>query len=258
MKVMKKTAIVTGAGRGIGFGIAKRLAEEEYRLVLVSRSEENRYAEHLDLLRRSDTDFLYIQADVSEPSDREWCLDLALKKYGRIDVLVNNAGIAPKVRRDLLEMTEESFDTLLRVNTKSVMFFSQIVARQMLRQEPTEGVRGIIVNISSMSAEVSSISRGEYCVSKAGVSMLTKLYADRLAGEQTYVYEVRTGIIETDMTGAVHEKYSRLFEEGLCPISRWGKPEDVAEAVNLLCSGKLKYTTGQSIDVDGGFQIKRL
>ena len=246
MKVMKKTAIVTGAGRGIGFGIAKRLAEEEYRLVLVSRSEENRYAEHLDLLRRSDTDFLYIQADVSEPSDREWCLDLALKKYGRIDVLVNNAGIAPKVRRDLLEMTEESFDTLLRVNTKSVMFFSQIVARQMLRQEPTEGVRGIIVNISSMSAEVSSISRGEYCVSKAGVSMLTKLYADRLAGEQTYVYEVRPGIIETDMTGAVHEKYSRLFEEGLCPISRWGKPEDVAEAVNLLCSGKLKVRTQES------------
>ena len=255
---MKKTAVVTGAGRGIGFGIARKLAEEGYQLVLISRSEENRYADNLDLLRRSNTDFLYIRADVSEASDREKCLELALKKYGRIDVLVNNAGIAPEVRRDLLEMTEESFDSLIRVNTKSVMFFTQIAARQMLQQSPDEGVRGIIVNISSMSAEVSSTSRGEYCISKAGVSMLTKLYADRLAGEQIYVYEVRPGIIETDMTGAVHEKYTRLFEEGLCPISRWGKPEDVAEAVNLLCSGKLKYTTGQSIDVDGGYQIRRL
>lgn len=184
--------------------------------------------------------------------------DAALALYGRVDVLVNNAGVAPRVRADLLEMTEESFDFVLGVNTKGTMFMSQCVARQMAGQTEENGARGIIVNIGSMSAEVSSVSRGEYCVSKAGVAMLTKLYGDRLARDHVYVYEVRPGIIATDMTAKVQEKYDKFFAENGCPINRWGTPEDIALAVSLLCEGRLPYTTGQYIDVDGGFHISRL
>lgn len=255
---MKKTAIVTGSGRGIGFAIAKRLAEAGFQLALVASSPEEKYKENLEILKAAQADFCYIQADLSKNEDRIRCVETVAGKYGRIDVLVNNAGVAPKERRDLLDMTEESFDRLIAVNTKSVMFLSQLAAKQMLMQDKRDGVRGIIVNISSMSANVTSVNRGEYCVSKAGVSMLTKLYADRLAGDQIYVYEIRPGIIETDMTETVHDKYSKLFREGGCPIARWGKPEDVAEAAEILCSGRLKYTTGQILNVDGGFQIQRL
>lgn len=255
---MKKTAIVTGAGRGIGFAIAKRLAEAGFQLALVASSPEEKYKDNLEILKAAQADFCYIQADLSQNEDRIRCVETVIGKYGRVDVLVNNAGVAPKERRDLLDMTEESFDRLIAVNTKSVMFLSQLAAKQMLMQDKRDGVRGVIVNISSMSANVTSVNRGEYCVSKAGVSMLTKLYADRLAGDQIYVYEIRPGIIETDMTETVHEKYSKLFREGGCPIARWGKPEDVAEAAEILCSGRLKYTTGQILNVDGGFQIQRL
>ena len=255
---MKKTAIVTGAGRGIGFAIAKRLAEAGFQLALVASSPEEKYKDNLEILKAAQADFCYIQADLSKNEDRIRCVETVIGKYGRMDVLVNNAGVAPKERRDLPDMTEESFDRLIAVNTKSVMFLSQLAAKQMLMQDKRDGVRGIIVNISSMSANVTSVNRGEYCVSKAGVSMLTKLYADRLAGDQIYVYEIRPGIIETDMTETVHEKYSKLFREGGCPIARWGKPEDVAEAAEILCSGRLKYTTGQILNVDGGFQIQRL
>ena len=255
---MKKTAIVTGAGRGIGFAIAKRLAEVGFQLALVASSPEEKYKDNLETLKAARADFCYIQADLSQNEDRIRCVETVIGKYGRVDVLVNNAGVAPKERRDLLDMTEESFDRLIAVNTKSVMFLSQLAAKQMLMQDKRDGVRGIIVNISSMSANVTSVNRGEYCVSKAGVSMLTKLYADRLAGDQIYVYEIRPGIIETDMTETVHEKYSKLFREGGCPIARWGKPEDVADAAEILCSGRLKYTTGQILNVDGGFQIQRL
>lgn len=255
---MKKTAIVTGAGRGIGFAIAKRLAEAGFQLALVASSPEEKYKDNLEILKAAQADFCYIQADLSQNEDRIRCVETVIGKYGRVDVLVNNAGVAPKERRDLLDMTEESFDRLIAVNTKSVMFLSQLAAKQMLMQDKRDGVRGIIVNISSMSANVTSVNRGEYCVSKAGVSMLTKLYADRLAGDQIYVYEIRPGIIETDMTETVHEKYSKLFREGGCPIARWGKPEDVADAAEILCSGRLKYTTGQILNVDGGFQIQRL
>ena len=255
---MKKTAIVTGAGRGIGFAIAKRLAEAGFQLALVASSPEEKYKDNLEILKAAQADFCYIQADLSKNEDRIRCVETVIGKYGRMDVLVNNAGVAPKERRDLPDMTEESFDRLIAVNTKSVMFLSQLAAKQMLMQDKRDGVRGIIVNISSMSANVTSVNRGEYCVSKAGVSMLTKLYADRLAGDQIYVYEIRPGIIETDMTETVHEKYSKLFREGGCPIARWGKPEDVADAAEILCSGRLKYTTGQILNVDGGFQIQRL
>ena len=173
-------------------------------------------------------------------------------------MLVNNAGVAPLVRADLLEMTEESFDRVVGINTKGNMFLTQAVARQMISQEPIEKRKGVIVNISSCSSVVSSTSRGEYCVSKAGISMLTTLFADRLAAEGILVHEVRPGVIATDMTSAVQAKYDRLIEDGLFPIARWGTPEDVAGAVSALVSDKFLYTTGNYIDVDGGFHIKRL
>ena len=181
-------------------------------------------------------------------------VDEVAARHGRIDVLVNNAGVAPKERSDLLQMTEESFDYVVGTNTKGHMFMTQAVARRMIQARTP----GIIVNISSCSAEVSSVNRGEYCVSKAGISMLTRLFADRLAGEGIRVYEVRPGVIQTDMTAAVQEKYNRLIEAGAFPIARWGQPEDVARAVRAFCSDDFAYTTGNYIDVDGGFHIRRL
>ena len=181
-----------------------------------------------------------------------------VQAWGRIDVLVNNAGVAPLERVDLLEMTEESFDRVIGINTRGNMFLTQAVARQMIAQPMQGRKRGTIINISSCSAEVSSISRGEYCVSKAGISMLTKLYADRLAPEGILVHEVRPGVIDTPMTSAVREKYDRLIEQGVFPIARWGTPEDVAGAVSALAGDDFLYSTGDYIDVDGGFHIRRL
>ena len=181
-----------------------------------------------------------------------------MEAFGRIDVLVNNAGVAPLVRADLLEMSEESFDRVMGINTKGNMFLTQLVAKEMLNQEKLFKKRGTIINISSCSAEVSSTSRGEYCVSKAGVSMLTKLYADRLAGEGILVHEIRPGVIATDMTSKVTEKYNKLIEEGAFPIARWGQAEDIADAVSAFADDHFLYTTGNYIDVDGGFHIKRL
>ena len=171
---------------------------------------------------------------------------------------MNNAGVAPKVRQDLLEMTEESFDYVVGTNTKGTMFMTQMVAKQMLKQEVKGRRRGVIVNISSSSVTVSSTNRGEYCVSKAGLAMLTTLYADRLAVDDIQVYEIRPGVIETDMTKVVHKKYSDLIEQGVFPIARWGTPQDIADAVSAFCSEKFIYSTGNYIDIDGGFHIKKL
>lgn len=255
---MKKIAIVTGGSRGIGLAITRKLSADGFAVVILAASPRERHQETLDELARAGVEHLYVQGSVDSRSDRERCLDVTLAHYGRIDVLVNNAGVAPEVRADLLEMTEESFDRVIGINTKGTLFMSQAVARQMLLQEPVAGCRGILVNISSMSAVVASPSRGEYCVAKAGVSMLTRLFAARLASGGILVYEVRPGIIATDMTAGVQEKYDRLLAEGIFPISRWGTPDDVAEAVSIFCSGRLAYTTGQVLDVDGGFQISRL
>ncbi|MBQ4281708.1 MAG: 3-ketoacyl-ACP reductase, partial [Spirochaetales bacterium] len=200
----------------------------------------------------------YVQADISRHDDRLRIVEEAVRLFGRIDVLVNNAGVAPLQRADLLEMTEESFDRVVGINTKGNMFLTQAVARQMICQEPLDGRKGVIINISSCSSVVSSVNRGEYCVSKAGISMLTTLYADRLAPEGILVHEVRPGVIDTDMTSTVHGKYNKLIDEGVFPIARWGKPEDVANAVSALASDKFMYTTGNYIDVDGGFHIRRL
>lgn len=255
---MKKTAIITGASRGIGFSIARQLGLDGNRVVVVATGAQEKNQKALDALTDLGIECLYVQANIGEHEDRLKIVEKTVEKFGRIDILVNNAGVAPLVRSDLLEMTEESFDRVIGVNTKGTMFLTQAVAKQMISQESVDGRKGVIVNVSSCSAVVSSVSRGEYCVSKAGVSMLTTLYADRLASEEIFVHEVRPGVIATDMTSTVTEKYDQLIKEGTFPIARWGKPEDVANVVSAFCSDKFQYTTGNYIDVDGGFHISRL
>lgn len=241
---MKKVAIVTGAASGIGLAIVKKLLSEGIFVMGMSRR-----AEMEDL----GANFTYISGDINRAEDRQRLLDTALTVTDTIDVLVNAAGVAPKVRSDLLDMTEESYDYVMNINTRGTFFLSQLVANEMIKSGC-----GHIVNISSISAYTSSVNRGQYCISKAGISMITTLFADRLAEYGICVNEVRPGIIATDMTAGVQEKYDRLIDEGLLPIKRWGQPEDIAEAVWTICSGKLPYMTGQAISIDGGFHIRRL
>ncbi|KPU44519.1 3-oxoacyl-[acyl-carrier-protein] reductase FabG [Oxobacter pfennigii] len=255
---MNKTAIVTGGGRGIGLAIVKQLAADGMNVSVMGSSPEDTYREAFDEIRKTGADVLYIQGSIDNADDRQRCVNETVKKFGSIDVLVNNAGVAPKVRADLLEMTEESFDHVIGINLKGTMFFTQLVAKQMIGQEKSTFKRGTIVNVSSISATVSSVNRGEYCISKAGISMLTTLYADRLADEGIFVYEVRPGVIATDMTSKVKEKYDELIKQGMFPIKRWGYPEDIANAVSLLCSDKMTYSTGDHLNLDGGFHIRRL
>ncbi len=251
---MKKTALVTGAAGGIGFATVQKLLEKGFFVFGMDVLPEETAAPKFSGL----SDVRYLQGNLSDAADRERLVATVVQEGGRLDVLVNVAGVAPKVRRDLLEMTEESYDFVMNINTKGTLFLTQLVARQMLQQEKTDGIRGYIVNISSCSAYTSSISRGEYCISKAGLSMVTMLFADRLAGEGIPVNEICPGVIRTGMTATVQEKYDRLIEGGLIPIARWGEPEDIAKAVDVLCSGALGYTTGQSILVDGGMHIRKL
>ncbi len=257
-KEIKKTALVTGASRGIGLAIARQLGLDGYNVVMVATGTREKNSAAISGLENLGITVGYVQADISKTEDRQRVVREAVALFGRIDVLVNNAGVAPAQRADLLDMTEESFDRVIGINTKGNMFLTQAVAKQMISQEPIGERRGVIINISSCSSVVSSTNRGEYCVSKAGISMLTTLYADRLAREGILVHEVRPGVIDTDMTSTVHDKYNKLIDEGAFPISRWGKPEDVANAVSALASDKFLYTTGNYIDVDGGFHIKRL
>ena len=244
----KKVALVTGAASGIGRASVEILLKNKIAVVGMSRREQ---MEHLPA-----GDFTYVSGDVGNAGDRARFVQTALEKYGHIDILVNVAGVAPKVRADLLEMTEESYDYVMNINTKGMLFLTQAVANEMIKNEGES--KGTIVNISSLSAYTSSVNRGEYCISKAGVSMITQLFADRLAEYGIMVNEIRPGIIATDMTCKVQGKYDALIEGGLLPIKRWGTPEDVAAAVYSLCSGALPYMTGQSIDIDGGFHIRRL
>lgn len=245
---MNKVAVISGVSAGIGLATAKLFVENEITVVGMGTREKVENA--------PEENFIYIQGNVASAEDRKRLVDAALKVTGRIDILVNVAGVAPKVRADLLEMTEESYDRVMDINTKAMLFLTQAVANKMIKNDGEE--KGTIVNISSLSAYTSSVSRGEYCISKAGVSMITKLFADRLAEFGIPVNEVRPGIIATDMTSKVKEKYDTLIENGLLPIKRWGTPEDVAKAVFALANGSLPYITGQSIDVDGGFHIRRL
>lgn len=257
--IENKVAIVTGASRGIGNAIAAKLANEGYAIVAVGTSEEQSISANLDAIRQHGTPVAYVRADVSNESGRQSIVDRAMADFGRIDVLVNNAGVAPKVRSDILEATEESMDRLLGINLKSTFFLSQRVAN-IMRREVAEiaGIAPKIVNISSISAYVSSTMRAEYCISKAALSMVTLLFADRLAEYGINVYEIRPGVINTEMTSVVKDKYDALIDGGLTPIKRWGQPEDVANAVSVLCSGMLAFSTGEVINVDGGFHIRRL
>ena len=244
-------AIVTGVAGGIGKASAIALAKKGYEIVGMGRSATP------DLSDFEGYSITYIAGDLSDPAARAKLVETAADK-GRIGALINVAGVAPKVRRDLLEMTEESYDYVMNINTKGTLFLTQAVANIMCKQELIDGTRGHIVNISSCSAYTSSTSRGEYCISKAGLSMVTKLFADRLASERIPVNEICPGIIATGMTEAVKEKYDRLIEGGLVPLGRWGEPEDVAKAVAALCDGTFGYTTGASLIVDGGMHIRTL
>ncbi len=252
-----KAALVTGAARGIGRGIAMALAERGWAVVVNYRSNADAANETVTAIERLGMRAIAVQADISQQPDRERLVRETRTAFGHIDLLVNNAGMAPRQRRDMLEMSEASYDEVMATNLKGPLFLTQLVARAMI-DTLAEVPHPKIVNIGSMSAYVSSTNRAEYCLSKAGIGMMTRLFADRLAEHGINVYEIRPGIIETDMTKAVQAKYDKLIGEGLTPIRRWGKPDDVARAVVAIAEDLLPYSTGQVINVDGGFHLHRL
>jgi NAD(P)-dependent dehydrogenase (short-subunit alcohol dehydrogenase family) len=256
----EKIALVTGGSRGIGRGIVLALAQAGWSVAFSYHTNAAAAKEVSAALAALDRPGTAIQADVASAADRERLVNTVLETYGGIDLLVNNAGMAPRQRVDLLEMTEDSYDEVLAANLKGPFFLTQRVARVMVEQNiaATPVVLPKIINIGSLSAYASSVNRGEYCLSKAGMGMLTALFADRLAEAGIRVYEVRPGIIHTDMTARVQEKYDRLIDGGLLPMKRWGSPEDVARAVVALAEDALPYSTGEVINVDGGFHLRRL
>lgn len=256
---MKKVALVTGGSRGIGLGIARALAQAGFDLAINGVREESAVEEALSELRGMGADVIYCRGDVSLSESRQQIIDQIRSHFGRLNVLVNNAGVAPKERKDILEATEESFDYVLNTNLKSSYFLSQAAANWMIEQKNNNPeFEGAIINVSSISATAVSVNRGEYCIAKAGMSMATQLFAARLGDYDIPVYEVRPGIIATDMTAKVTEKYDKLIAEGLTVQRRWGLPEDVGKAVVALSAGSFPYSTGQVIMVDGGMNIPRL
>ena len=255
-----KTAVVTGSRRGIGLGILKALAQAGYHTVMTGLSAPEATTDLLQSLRAEGLSVEYFPCDISAPNDRSALLDFIRTQYPDIEVFVNNAGIAPKVRADLLETSEESFDTVLDTNLKGCFFLCQGIARIMIEARTRLGTSHVprIINISSVSAFTSSVNRGEYCISKAGISMVTALFADRLAEYGIPVFEVQPGIILTDMTEGVRDKYQKLIDDGLVPWGRFGYPEDVARCVTAAASGQLDFSTGQVLHADGGFHLRRL
>lgn len=255
-----KVASVTGSRRGIGLAIARELAKDGYTVVLSDIIEKEEALPLLEELRAEGLSVDYVRCDISKTEDRAAFFAYIDKTYGRLDVHVNNAGVAPRVRLDILETTEESFDFLMGVNLRGTFFMCQAAANRM-RTWKAAGVEDYtprIVNIASMSSYTSSTNRGEYCISKAGISMVTQLFADKLAEDGIPVFEVRPGIIQTDMTATVTEKYQKLIDGGVTPIRRFGQPEDVANCVMAAVSGRLDFATGQVLNADGGFHIRRL
>ena len=262
----RPTAIVTGASRGIGKAIAQELARLGYDLLIThydfgpdGKPDDSTAQQSQDQISKLGGRCLAVRNDVSNAADRKALLELAKKEFGRCELLVNNAGVVPSKRTDLLEATEESFERVMGINLKGPYFLTQAVANWMIQQKkarPTGEYR--IVNISSMSAYTSSPARGEYCLSKAGVSMMTALYADRLAEFGIGVFEIRPGVIATNMTSVVKDKYDKLIAEGLTPTKRWGQPQDIARAIGAVAEGRLDFSTGQVINVDGGFHLRRL
>jgi NAD(P)-dependent dehydrogenase (short-subunit alcohol dehydrogenase family) len=255
----KPVALVTGGSRGIGRGICLALAAEGYT-VLINYNQNTDAAEKTKhMIERSGGQAEICQADIAAPEHRELLLDYCIETLGRLDLLVNNAGMAPPKRADILDMDDKSYDLVMKTNLKGPFFLTQQAARLMIQQLRNKVIpRACIINVSSISAYTASVSRAEYCVSKAGVSMMTALFAARLAEFGINVYEVRPGIIETDMTTAVRKKYDPLIKDGLYPIRRWGQPEDVAKAVAAIARGAFPFSTGEVINVDGGFHLRTL
>lgn len=255
----RKVALVTGGSRGIGLGIARNLAGQGFDLAINGMRPEEQVEPVLDELRASGSEVLYAPGDIGDSGARAAIMENVEARFGQLNWLVNNAGVAPKQRLDLLEMTEESFQWVVNTNLAGPFFLSQLAARWLVRQKEADvDFQGGIINVSSISATVVSINRGEYCIGKAGLSMATQLFATRLGEYGLPVYEVRPGIIRTDMTSGVTEKYDKLISEGLCVTPRWGFPEDIGKAVGALARGDFPYSTGQVIMVDGGLTIPRL
>jgi 3-oxoacyl-[acyl-carrier protein] reductase len=255
----KRVALVTGGTRGIGLGCAEALAYEGWDLALCGVRAEQEVQPSLQKLRDAGAAVLYVRADIGEDGAAERLLQAVRDRYGSLQLLVNNAGVAPLERKDILEATRESFDRLIRIDLRGPYFLTQAAARFMLEGKRADpGFRGCIVFITSVSATVPSTDRGEYCIAKAGLSMASLLWAARLAEEGIAVYEVRPGIIRTDMTAGVSAKYDALIAQGLTMQRRWGLPEDVGKAVAMLARGELLYSTGQVIMVDGGLAVRRL
>lgn len=260
MTQVRPTALVTGASRGIGRGIAVELGRLGFAMVVNYAGNATAAEECVALVRDAGGDATACQGDVSVAEDRERLVDTTLATYGRLDLLVNNAGVAPNVRADILDAGEESFDRLIHINLKGPYFLTQRVAREMIAQAEREpdAPRGQIVSITSVSAYTASVNRGDYCISKAGLGMMTALWAARLAEFGIRVYEIRPGVIETDMTAGVKEKYDKMVADGIWPIKRWGTPSDVGRAVASIARGDFPYSTGEVFNVDGGFHLRTL
>lgn len=243
-------AVITGGTKGIGLGIAKELLSEGFSVVLTARNESDELAE---LKNQYAEKVSFVPCDISNENDVQNLVNFTEETFGKIDLLVNNAGVAPKVRKDILEISGEDFDYVLDINLKGTFFATQKFVPLLIRNPKSR-----IVNISSMSAYTASVNRGEYCISKAGISMITKLFAVRLAEYGVSVLEIRPGIIETDMTSKVKDKYEKLIAEGITPIRRMGNPEDIGKCVLSIAKGNFDFCTGTVIDCDGGFNVRSL
>ncbi len=256
---MNPVAFITGGSRGIGFGIAEALTQQGFDVAINGMRPESAVTDVLEQLRSHGADAIYCQGDVASTEARQAMLRKIKEHYGRLNVLVNNAGVAPKERNDILNATEESYEYVMKTNLQGPYFLTQAVARWLIEQRQADNqFSGSIINISSISATVASVNRGEYCISKAGMSMMTQLFAVRLGEYGIPVYDVRPGVTKTDMTSGVTSKYDQLIEDGLCVTPRWGYPEDVGRAVVSLAQGSFPYSTGQTIMVDGGLTIPRM
>jgi 3-oxoacyl-[acyl-carrier protein] reductase len=253
-----RVALITGASRGIGKAITLALADSGLDVMINFASQHEAAAQVAREASQFGVRAELFQADISQTADHVRLMESLAEKFGRLDVLVNNAGVAPKVREDMLIASEESFDRLLNTNLRGPFFLTQRLSRWMVELRKLPDYSPVIVNISSVSAYASSPNRADYCLTKAGIAMMTQLYAHRLAEFGIPVFEIRPGIIETDMTAGVKEKYDRLIADGLTPIPRWGKPEDVAKAVTAIVQGSFPFSTGEVFNVDGGFHMRRL
>lgn len=253
----KPVALVTGGSRGIGRGICLALAHEGFKVLVNYNANLEAAEETCQIIQAGGGEAISCQADIAHAEHRDLLLDFCMENLGRLDVLVNNAGIAPPVRHDLLDMRPESFDLVVGTNLKAPFFLTQAAAKLMINQLKEKTISSAtVVNVSSVSAYAVSTNRGEYCISKAGVSMATALFAVELAQHGIRVYEVRPGVIETDMTAGVKKKYDKLISEGFSPIKRWGKPDDVGKAVAMLARGDLPFSTGEVINIDGGYHLR--